>query len=238
MPSGSKGLMQDHHTNQQNGRNSSSGQDCCKYTPCSLAICNLASMPASHPDTPPTLLSIIPQPWSLQMNSKGSYGLSSPKAVTLAHSLELKWKNSLAPSNHHLSISSPSPQNQESSDWSNISHFPTPTKIISPPSTASLTPTDIHAHGAPSAPFASSFGDSHLALKWQYEMLKKPTEQSHSIPHNGQEHLGSGGGVYGLAGDAGAQLMRARGIGPLLKWVDDHLFFRILTEHIQQYNSQ
>jgi len=40
--------------------------------------------------------------------------------------------------------------------------------------------------------------------------------------------LASGGGTYGLVGDAGAQIMRSRGIAPLSKWVDDHVFFRIL----------
>ena len=48
--------------------------------------------------------------------------------------------------------------------------------------------------------------------------------------------LVSGGGCYGKIGDAGAQLMRAFGIGPLLKWVDDHLFFRILRKYREAYN--
>lgn len=48
--------------------------------------------------------------------------------------------------------------------------------------------------------------------------------------------LASGGGLYGRLGDAGAQIMRSRGIGPLSKWVDDHIFFRILRQHLEEYN--
>jgi hypothetical protein len=48
--------------------------------------------------------------------------------------------------------------------------------------------------------------------------------------------LASGGGVYGLVGDAGAQIMRFHGIAPISKWVDDHIFFRILRPHLDTYN--
>lgn len=50
--------------------------------------------------------------------------------------------------------------------------------------------------------------------------------------------LASGGGCYGVVGDAGAQLMRKAGIGPLSKWVDDHIFFRILKIHLVDYNKR
>ena len=49
--------------------------------------------------------------------------------------------------------------------------------------------------------------------------------------------LASSGGCYGRIGDAGAQLARSRGIGPISKWVDDHVFIRILREHLGQYNK-
>ena len=48
--------------------------------------------------------------------------------------------------------------------------------------------------------------------------------------------LASGGGVYGLVGDASAQIMRSQGRAPLSKWVDDHIFFRILQCHLEPYN--
>ena len=40
--------------------------------------------------------------------------------------------------------------------------------------------------------------------------------------------LTSAGGVYGMVADAGADIFWCSGIGPVAKWVDDHLFFRIL----------
>ena len=49
--------------------------------------------------------------------------------------------------------------------------------------------------------------------------------------------LASSAGVHGIMGDAGVDLMRARGIGLLVKWVDDHLFFRLDREHVDMYNG-
>jgi len=44
-------------------------------------------------------------------------------------------------------------------------------------------------------------------------------------------------GSYGDLADAGADIFRSEGIGPLSKWVDDHFFIRILREHLDSYNS-
>lgn len=49
--------------------------------------------------------------------------------------------------------------------------------------------------------------------------------------------LASGAGIYGEVGDAGADIFRAAGIGPLSKWVDDHIFFRILRQYLDSYNT-
>ena len=46
------------------------------------------------------------------------------------------------------------------------------------------------------------------------------------------------GGVFGLFGDALADLLRAKGIGPILKWVDDYIFFRIPQDSILGYNEE
>ena len=46
------------------------------------------------------------------------------------------------------------------------------------------------------------------------------------------------GGLFGLFGDALADLLRARGIGPIVKWVDDFLFVRIPVQEIPKYNQQ
>ena len=50
--------------------------------------------------------------------------------------------------------------------------------------------------------------------------------------------LALAGGVYGLVADAGADIFRGNGIGPLAKWVDDHIFFRIPHENVARYNVQ
>ena len=45
------------------------------------------------------------------------------------------------------------------------------------------------------------------------------------------------GGLFGLFGDALADILRARGVGPILKWVDDFIFFRIPCNEIPSYNE-
>ena len=44
-------------------------------------------------------------------------------------------------------------------------------------------------------------------------------------------------GTYGWVADVGAEILRVRGISPVDKWVDDHIFFCILCEHLQGYNA-
>ncbi|KIK80559.1 hypothetical protein PAXRUDRAFT_158357 [Paxillus rubicundulus Ve08.2h10] len=44
-------------------------------------------------------------------------------------------------------------------------------------------------------------------------------------------------GGYGHIADAGAELFRVHSIGPLDKWVDDHIFIRIRTVHLDTYNT-
>jgi hypothetical protein len=44
-------------------------------------------------------------------------------------------------------------------------------------------------------------------------------------------------GAYGHVADAGVEIFRHRGIGPLDKWVDDHLFTHILKEFLGPYNQ-
>ena len=50
--------------------------------------------------------------------------------------------------------------------------------------------------------------------------------------------LMSAGGVYGMVADTGADIFCSSGISPLLKWVNDHIFFRILWEHLPEYNAR
>jgi hypothetical protein len=49
--------------------------------------------------------------------------------------------------------------------------------------------------------------------------------------------MGPSAGIYGHVADAGVDLLRAAGIGPITKWVDDHLFFQIRREYINAYNN-
>jgi hypothetical protein len=48
--------------------------------------------------------------------------------------------------------------------------------------------------------------------------------------------LTSAGGIYGLLSDATLDIFRAQEIGPISKWVDDHIFFRVPVEHHASYN--
>lgn len=49
--------------------------------------------------------------------------------------------------------------------------------------------------------------------------------------------LSSAGGVYGSAADGGAHIMQGCGIGPVSKWVNDHIFVRIRRESLAAYNT-
>jgi hypothetical protein len=46
------------------------------------------------------------------------------------------------------------------------------------------------------------------------------------------------GGVYGDVRDAGCDIMRWRGLGPICAWVDDHAFIRIPRAHLAGYNER
>ena len=50
--------------------------------------------------------------------------------------------------------------------------------------------------------------------------------------------LASAGGVYGMVADAGADILRCHGIGPLAKWVNNHIFFRVPCTQLPNYNAQ
>jgi hypothetical protein len=44
-------------------------------------------------------------------------------------------------------------------------------------------------------------------------------------------------GAYGHVADTAAEIFRSEGIGPLDKWVDDHVFFRVRRAHLANYNN-
>ncbi|KAF5339290.1 hypothetical protein D9757_014866 [Collybiopsis confluens] len=45
------------------------------------------------------------------------------------------------------------------------------------------------------------------------------------------------GGTFGHLADAGMEIARGKGLGPVTKWVDDHLWLRILRAHLDEYNK-
>jgi hypothetical protein len=77
-----------------------------------------------------------------------------------------------------------------------------------------------------------------LPSQWPGLVVRLPGPDSFNIDTCDCFGLRSATGIHGKVGDAGAELMRARGIGPVSKWSDDHIFFRILREKIADYNAQ
>jgi hypothetical protein len=49
--------------------------------------------------------------------------------------------------------------------------------------------------------------------------------------------LAPSAGVYGACADAANDIMRAEGIGPIIKWVDDRVFFRIPKSSLADFNA-
>ena len=49
--------------------------------------------------------------------------------------------------------------------------------------------------------------------------------------------LAPSAGVYGACADAANDIMRAEGIGPITKWVDDRVFFRIPKSALSDFNA-
>jgi len=74
--------------------------------------------------------------------------------------------------------------------------------------------------------------------QWPGLVVKLHDDDSFAINTNNNFGLTSAGGIYGELGDAAADIFRAHGIGPLSKWVDDHIFFRIRCEYLSSYNAQ
>ena len=72
--------------------------------------------------------------------------------------------------------------------------------------------------------------------QWPGLVVRLDEDDSFAIDTRDCFGLASGCGIYGRLGDAGAQILRSRGIGPISKWVDDHIFFRILRCHLDEYN--
>ncbi|KAJ3494034.1 hypothetical protein NMY22_g20129 [Coprinellus aureogranulatus] len=44
-------------------------------------------------------------------------------------------------------------------------------------------------------------------------------------------------GVYGAVADCALDIFRSKGMGPVTRWVDDHIFIRILRRYLAEYNK-
>ena len=61
--------------------------------------------------------------------------------------------------------------------------------------------------------------------QWPGLVIRLQAEDQFAVNTCNNFGLVSAGGVYGLLADAGADIFRGKGLGPLDKWVDDHVFF-------------
>ena len=77
-----------------------------------------------------------------------------------------------------------------------------------------------------------------IPSQWPGLVVRLQGENLFAINTNNNFGLTSAGGVHGSVADAGTDLFRASGIGPLSKWVDDHVFFCILRKHLPTYNAK
>ena len=74
--------------------------------------------------------------------------------------------------------------------------------------------------------------------QWPGLVVRLPEEDSFAVDTAFCFGFGPSAGIYGNVADAGADIFRAKGLGPLSKWVDDHIFFRIRKVHLADYNHQ
>ena len=74
--------------------------------------------------------------------------------------------------------------------------------------------------------------------QWPGLVVRLQAEDQFTVNTCNNFGLTSAGGVYGSLADAGADVFRGKGMGPLAKWVDDHIFFRIRRAHLPSYNMQ
>jgi hypothetical protein len=74
--------------------------------------------------------------------------------------------------------------------------------------------------------------------QWPGLVVKLDGEDAYAINTCNDFGLLSGGGVYGMVADAGLDIFRSRGMGPVSRWVDDHMFIRIRRTHLEEYNQQ
>ena len=76
-----------------------------------------------------------------------------------------------------------------------------------------------------------------ISSEWPGLVIQLQGSDRFAINTSNNFGLSLAGGVYGHLADAGADIFWAEGIGPLSKWVDDHIFFRIPKKELFNYNQ-
>jgi hypothetical protein len=74
--------------------------------------------------------------------------------------------------------------------------------------------------------------------QWPGTVVHLSDNDQFAINTNNCFGLATAGGIYSIIGDANVDILRASGLGPISKWVDDHVFFRLPRKHLTQYNHQ
>jgi hypothetical protein len=74
--------------------------------------------------------------------------------------------------------------------------------------------------------------------QWPGVVVRLDEDDTFAIDTRNLFGLASSSGCYGVVADAGTQLMRKQGMGPISKWVDDHMFARIRCIYLEKVNEQ
>jgi hypothetical protein len=171
------------------------------------------------------------------------------------NALETRWNLLSASFNSHICPWFQNPERWLNFELYTTSHILIPPPMIPFPSTTLLILMYIPALGVPSGQYVSlnlSLGSQAsirdmskayhtipIALKqWPGLFIKLQEQDAYCINTNNNLRLASAGGVYGEMADAGTDIFRARGIGPISKCVDNHIFFQIPCEYLVLYNAK
>ncbi|GJF00897.1 hypothetical protein PsYK624_172010 [Phanerochaete sordida] len=72
--------------------------------------------------------------------------------------------------------------------------------------------------------------------QWPGTVVRLSNDDTFAIDPNLAFGMSPSGGVYGYADDAFLDVARYRGLGPVARWVDDHVFLRVLRIYLDGHN--
>src|SRR5271168_4840729 len=201
---------------------------------------------------PLPLLIVPPSSCTLLLTKRWSL-TSSTRAVTSAHARDRRSRPSLAPSSLHRCLGSPSQASIEQYTTSRTLIPLTPLYVLLIPP---LMRIRTHAPGVPlrqschtvfklpegSQAAIRDVAEAYRTIpilpdQWPGLVVRLVDDNQFAINVCNNFGLTSAGGIYGLPSDATLDIFRAQGIGPISKWVDDHIFFRIPVQHLASYNA-